>query len=191
MRSCAVNVLVSSDTLVRLHARLLGLFLRFGGAQRISSAMILVAATGLLVVGCYSSDRERVPIDGYWKGQMVEGTITGPASTTGRSANRQPWRILLKIEESEGIVQGRFANSSDAIAFRQIDDESSRRITTYAVTGTLEGSSFRIRFSLQSGRTYEVDAVVDKRVIAGRYLERYMVEGVEESTSGKIRIERF
>ncbi len=154
-------------------------------------AILLVAATSLLVAGCDSSGHERMAVDGYWKGQMVEETITDRTSTTSSWANERPRRILLRLEESEGIVQGRFARSSDAIAFRQIDNEGSRRVSTYAVTGTLDGSRFRMRFSVEAGRTYQVDAVVNERVIAGSYVAQYSTDGAEETRSGRFEIERY
>jgi hypothetical protein len=122
---------------------------------------------------------------------MVEETITDRTATTSRWANERPRRILLRLEESGGIVQGRFARSSDAIAFRQIDNEGSRRLSTYAVTGTLDGSRFRIRFSAEAGRTYQVDAVAGGRVIAGNYVSQFSTNGVEETRSGQFEIERY
>ena len=154
-------------------------------------AMLLVAATSLLVAGCDSSGRERIAVDGYWKGQMVEEIITDRTSTTSSWASVRPRRILFKFEDSEGIVQGLFAMSSDAIAFRQIDNEGSRRVSTYAVTGTLDGSRFRIRFSEEAGRTYEVDAVVNEHVIAGSYVAQYSMDGAKETRSGRFEIERY
>jgi hypothetical protein len=153
--------------------------------------MLLVATTSSLVTGCDSYGWEPTAVDGYWKGQMVEETITGRTSTTNRGANERPRRILLRLEESEGIVQGRFAMSSDAIAFRQIDNEGTRRVSTYAVTGTLDGSRFRVRFSAEAGRTYQVDAVVNERVIAGRYVAQYSTDGAKETRSGRFDIERY
>jgi hypothetical protein len=153
--------------------------------------MSLLATTISLVAGCDSSGWERTAVDGYWKGQMVEEGTTDQTSTTNRWANERPQRILLRLEESEGIVQGRFASSSDAVTFRQIDNEGSRRVSTYAVTGTLDGSRFRIRFSTEAGRTYQVDAVVNERVIAGRYVAQYSTYGAEETRSGRFDIERY
>jgi hypothetical protein len=153
--------------------------------------MLLVATTSSLVAGCDSFGWERTAVDGYWKGQMVEETITDRTATTSRWANERPRRILLRLEESGGIVQGRFARSSDAIAFRQIDNEGSRRLSTYAVTGTLDGSRFRIRFSTEAGRTYQVDAVAGGRAIAGNYVSQFSTNGVEETRSGRFEIERY
>ena len=153
--------------------------------------MLLVAAISLLVAGCDSSGHGRMAVDGYWKGQMVEETITNRTSTTSSGANERPRRILLRLEESEGIVQGRFARSSDAIAFRQIDNAGSRQVSTYAVKGTLDGSRFRIRFSVEAGRTYQVDAVVNERVIAGSYVAQYSTDSAEETRSGRFEIERY
>ena len=122
---------------------------------------------------------------------MVEEIITGRTSTTSSWANMQPRRVLLKLEGSEGIVQGRFAQSSGVIAFRQIDNEGSRGVSTYAVTGMLDGSRFRIHSSAETDRTYEVDAVVNERVIAGRYVAQYSMDGAEETKSGRFEIERL
>jgi hypothetical protein len=154
-------------------------------------AMLLVAATIFLVAGCDSSGGERIAVDGYWKGQIVEETITDRTSTMSRWANERPRRILLRLEESDGIVQGRFARSSDAVAFRQTDNEGSRRVSTYAVTGTLDGSRLRIRFSAEAGRTFQVDAVVNERMITGSYTAKYPTDGAQETRSGRFEIERF
>ena len=153
--------------------------------------MLLVAATSFLVAGCDSSGDGKMAVDGYWKGQMLEETLTDRTSTTSGWANERPHRILLRLAESEGIVQGLFAMSSDAIAFRQIDNGGSRLVSTYAVTGTLDGSRFRIRFAVDAGRTYQDDAVVNERVIAGSYVAQYSTYGAEETKSGRFEIERY
>ena len=66
-----------------------------------------------------------------------------------------------------------------------------RQVSTYAVTGTLDGSQFRIRFSVEAGRTYQVDAVVNERVIAGSYVAQYSKDSAEETRSGRFEIERY
>ena len=122
---------------------------------------------------------------------MVEETITDRTSTTSSGAGVQPRRILLKLEENAGVLQGRFAKSSDAIAFRQIDSEGSRHVLTYLITGTLDGPRLRIRFPAEAGRTYEVAAAVNERMIVGSYVVNYSVNGAEKTTSGRFEIERY
>lgn len=153
--------------------------------------MLLVAVTSALVSGCESSSREQTGVDGYWKGQMVEQTITDQASTMSSRATVRPRRILLKLEESAGIVQGRFARSSDVVAFRQIGNDSSRRVTMHVVAGTLDGPRVRLSFSAEAGRTFQIDALVDKHVIVGSYVARHSTGRTQDATSGRFEIERF
>lgn len=157
----------------------------FDGRLCTALGILLVLAISLLLAGCDPSGHGRTAVDGYWKGKMVEEIITDRASTAGSWANELPRQILLRLEESDGIVQGRLARSSDAIAFRQIDNAGSRQVSAYAVTGTLDGSRFRIRFSVEAGGTYEVDAVVAERVIAGSYVAQYSTDSAKETRAGR------
>ena len=97
----------------------------------------------------------------------------------------------MRLEQSSGVVQCRVAHSSDAIAFIQIDNGGYRNVSTQAVTGTLDGLRFRIRFSAVAGRTYEVDAAINDGVIAGRYVACGSVDGADETTCGRFEIGRF
>jgi hypothetical protein len=97
----------------------------------------------------------------------------------------------MRLEESAGIVQGRFAHGSDVIAFRQVDNTGSRRLSTYAVTGTLDGPRLSIRLSAAAGLTYGVEAVVGKRVIVGTYTAQYSADRGHATTSGRFEIERL
>lgn len=135
--------------------------------------------------------RDNAAVDGYWKGQMLEQGIDDQTPTTGRRTDMRPRRILLELGEGSGIVQGRFARSSDMVAFRLTGDEGSRRIATSAVTGTLDGAQIRLRFSADDGHAYEVDAVVDGRAMVGGYVARYQADGAELTRSGQFEIERF
>jgi len=159
--------------------------------QRSVRIMFLVGMAMFAVSGCDSFHWGKTGVDGDWKGQMVSEASSDDGATRSARSNEQPRRILLRLEESSGIVQGRIAHSSDVIAFRQIDDGGYRNVSTQAVTGTLDGSRIRIRFSAGGGRTSEVDAVLNGRVIAGSYVTHGSADDADETTSGRFEIERF
>ena len=161
------------------------------GNQRTDRVMFLVGMAMFVVAGCDSMGWGKTGVHGNWKGQMVSKPGSHDGATCNARSNGPPRRILLRLEESAGIVQGRIAHSSDVIAFRQIDDGGYRNVSTQAVTGTLDGSRIRIRFSAGGGRTSEVDAVVNGRVIAGSYVTHGSAEDAGEMTSGRFEIERF
>ena len=135
--------------------------------------------------------RDKPGVDGYWKGQMIGELLVDQGSTPNNGANRAPRRILLKLEESAGIVEGRFAQSSDVIAFRQIASEGSRHVSTYAVTGTLEGTRVRLSFEAETGRTFEIDGLVNEGVITGSYVERYPTGPSQATGTGQFEVERL
>lgn len=105
--------------------------------------------------------------------------------------NQRPRRILLRLEESSGSVEGWFAQSSDAVAFRRMDEESTRSVATHPVTGTLDGTRLRIRFRSEAGLAYEVDAVVDNGLIEGTYIARSPSGDGQQSLSGRFEVERY
>lgn len=159
--------------------------------QRTVRAMFLVGMAMFVVSGCDSFGWGKTGVHGNWKGQMVSGASSDDGATRNARSNEPPRRILLRLEESAGIVQGRIAHSSDVIAFRKIDDGGYRNVSTQAVTGTLDGSRIRIRFSAGGGRTSEVDAVLNGRVIAGSYVTYGAADDADETTSGRFEIEKF
>ena len=161
------------------------------GNQRTDRVMFLVGMAVFAVSGCDSFHWGKTGVDGDWKGQMVSEASSDDGATRSARSNEQPRRILLRLEESAGIVQGRIAHSSDVIAFRQIDDGGYRNVSTQVVTGTLDGSRIRFRFSAGVGRTSEVDAVLNGRVIAGSYVTHGAADDADETTSGRFEIERF
>jgi hypothetical protein len=154
-------------------------------------AVFMAAAVTTLVAGCDSTGRERAGLDGYWKGQMTEELFTGLESMPAQRENKTPRRILLQLEESGGIVRGQFAESSDAITFRSLEDEGSRQVQTFAVTGTLDGTRVRLSFAAANGRTFDIDGIVDKGSIKGTYVSRTSTEHSEASGSGQFELERF
>ena len=94
------------------------------GQGSLSPVVFLAVAMLPSFGGCHSTGRDKPGVDGYWKGQMIEDVaLTGHGASPPYAANERPRRILLKLEESAGLVQGRFAQSSDLIAFRQIDNK--------------------------------------------------------------------
>lgn len=159
--------------------------------QRTVLVMLLVGIAMFVVSGCDSLGWGKAGVHGNWKGQLVSKAGSDDGATRNARSNGQPRRILLRLEESAGIVQGRIAYSSDVVAFRQLDDGGYRNVSTHAVTGTQDGSRIRIRFSAGGGRTSEVDAVLNGHVIAGSYVTHGTADDADETTSGRFEIERF
>jgi hypothetical protein len=159
--------------------------------QRTVRVMFLAGMAMFAVSGCDSFEWGKTGVNGDWKGQMVSESSSDDGSTRSARSTEQTRRILLRLEESSGIVQGRIAHSSDVIAFRQIDDGGYRNVLTQAVAGTLDGSRIRIRFLAGGGKTSEVDAVLNGRVIAGSYVTHGSADDADETTSGRFEIERF
>jgi hypothetical protein len=154
--------------------------------------MLLMVATMPFFGGCDSTGTDKPGIGGYWKGQMIEEVVlTDQGTSPAYTANERPRRILLKLEQSAGSVQGRFAQSSDLVAFRQIDGENSRRVSTFPVTGTLVPPRVRLSVSMEEGRTFELEGLVSKGVITGTYVTRYPADLSREAGSGKFKVERF
>lgn len=160
------------------------------GDQR-TVRVILVGITMFAVSGCDSLGWGESGVDGDWKGQMVSEAKSDAGATRSARSFDNARRILLSLEESSGLVRGRIAYSSDVIAFRQADDAGHRDVSTQAVTETLDGSRIRIRFSAGAGRTSEVDAVLNGRVIAGTFVTHGAANDADETTSGRFEIERF
>lgn len=161
------------------------------GNQRTVRVMFLVGITMCAVSGCDSLGWGKTGVDGDWKGQMVSEAKSDDGATRSARSYHNARRVLLSLEESAGHVRGRIAYSSDAIAFRQADNAGYRNVSTQAVTGTLDGSRIRIRFSAGGGRTSEVDAVLNGRVIAGSFVTHGAADDADETTSGRFEIERF
>ena len=159
--------------------------------QRTVRVMFLVGMAMFVVSGCDSLGWGKTGVDGDWKGQMVSEASSDDGATRSARSYDNARRILLSLEESAGLVRGRIAYSSDVIAFRQADNAGNRNVSTQAVTGTLDGSRIRIRFSAGGGRTSEVDAVLNGRVIAGSYVTHGTADDSDATTSGRFEIERF
>jgi len=122
-----------------------------------------------LLTGCDSIGRGPVSVDGYWKGQIVraETANQGPAPSGGDSA--RPRRILMQLEDDAGAVRGRFAQSLDMVAFRQIETGGSRRVSNHPVSGSREGPRIRMTFPSDDGRLFEIDALINTNSISGTY----------------------
>jgi hypothetical protein len=144
-----------------------------------------------LVAGCGAFGLGQSGVDGFWKGQLIEEGFAESGMPLESRENRRPRRILLRLEEGSGIVEGRFAQSSDAVAFRLIGEEGSRSVAAYPVTGTLDGTRLHIRFPAETGLTYEVDAIVGERVIEGSYIARDTSADSQQTLSGRFEVERF
>lgn len=146
-----------------------------------------------LVAGCDSRGWGQSGVDGYWKGQMAE-VATDDQQLVPNARNRvRPLRILMRLQEEAGSVRGIVAQSSDAIAFRQLDNGSSRSVSTHTVTGTREGSRIRMRFSNDTGRTFEIDASVSAKRISGFYSAQHGPASPDAGVieEGEFEVERY
>ena len=156
-------------------------------------AMLLIALATSLVSGCDSLGPSTPGVEGYWKGQMVEETTGDQRKALDARNDRRPRRILMRLQQEDEIVQGVFAQSSDVIAFRQIEDAGARRVSTHPVAGALDGRQLRISFPGEAGRTVEVEATVSAKMIVGRYIATSSAvdSRPDATTSGTFEIERF
>jgi hypothetical protein len=160
--------------------------------RRCSAVALLLAVFSVsLVAGCGSSGVGQSGVDGFWKGQLIEEASVESGMPLEARENQRPRRILLRLEESSGSVDGRFALGSDAVAFRRMDEEGSRSVATQPVTGTFDGTRLRIRFPSEAGLAYEVDAVVDNGVIEGTYVASNSSGGRQLTLSGRFELERY
>ncbi len=162
-------------------------------SQRIAWVMTSVICFVPLIVGCDSAHRGQSGISGYWKGQMIEAATGDQAPDSGSGESGQPRRILMRLEEKAGIVRGEFAQSSDAIAFKQLDYGGSRSVITREVAGTRDGSRIHLRFSSVAGRTINVEAIVSADMISGTYSAKSEPANSDsgETVKGKFRVERY
>jgi hypothetical protein len=99
----------------------------------------------------------------------------------------------MSLEEEAGIVSGSFAQSSDAIGFRRLDNESWRSVSTHSVAGARDGRQVRMQFSSDTGAAFQVDATVGTSRISGTYSAKYgpaspYADAVEE---GSFEVERY
>lgn len=155
------------------------------------TVMTIVAVATAIIAGCGTNVWGRSGIEGYWKGQMIEESTTSQGRTLNSRSKGRPRRILLELEEDAGVVQGRFAQSYDMIAFRQIDDENSRQVSTYPVIGTLDGTQLRLSFTIEAGGICDIDAVAGERMIVGTYVVHGSTGDSGETQSGRFEIERY
>lgn len=153
--------------------------------------MLFSLLSASLLAGCGSSGVGQSGVDGYWKGQLVEEAFAESGKPEEARFNQRPRRVLLRLEEDSGTVQGRFAQSSDAVAFKRIGEDGSRSLATHPVDGTFDGTRLLIRFPAESGLAYEVDAVVGKGMIEGAFVARYPGVEAQGSLSGRFEVERF
>ena len=132
-------------------------------------------------------------VDGYWKGQMVGAAVGAKESIPNARERERPRRILMRLEEDSGTVHGKFAQSSDVIAFRQLDNGKSRSVSTHTVTGTRDGPRVRMRFSGDAGLVYEIDATVSANSISGTYSAQYgpASPSADATEDGKFEVERY
>lgn len=161
------------------------------GNQLKVRVMFLSVMAMFVVSGCDSFGWGKTGVNGDWKGQMVTEASGIDGAALDARPNEQPRRILLRLEENAGIVQGRIAHSTDVVAFRLIDDGGYRTVSTRVVEGNLDGSRLQIRFSAGGDRTSEVDAVLNGRVIAGSYVTYGAADEAGERESGRFTIERL
>ena len=166
--------MASSITMTRRHALSGAALSKVSLVRRHPAwAMTLMVWCVSLVAGCDSIGRGKSGVEGYWKGQMVAAEIDDPGSTSNSRSRGRPLRILMSLEEEAGIVSGSFAQSSDAIGFRQLDNESWRSVSTHSVAGARDGPQVRMQFSSDTGATFQVDATVGTSRISGTYSAKY------------------
>ena len=136
------------------------------------------------------TDRTALP---EWQRCCPSVAPVSPCATSSTRVSTRPRRILLQLSETAGKVSGTFAQSSDAIAFRQLESGNPRSVSTHQLTGTRDGQKIRMSFSNDAGGAFEVDALVNEKSIAGTYSVTYgstkPVAGVTEK--GRFEIERY
>jgi hypothetical protein len=121
----------------------------------------------LLLAGCEAGLWEH-RVDGNWKGQLVAapGERSAPDAASGGIT---PSRILMRLEENDGRITGKFAQSSDVIAFDRLEAGGSRSISLHVVSGTRDGTDIQMQFSSDDGLAYEVKATVGADAMSGTY----------------------
>lgn len=137
----------------------------------------------MMLAGCDFSGRDQASIGGYWKGQMVGMATDKRGNDPVVSGDARPRRILMLLEDSAGTVGGKFAQSVDMVAFRQLAEGSSRNVSTHEITGIRDGASIRLRFSSDDGDRFAIDARLDKDLISGTYSVRH---GTADSSVGQL-----
>lgn len=157
------------------------------------SVLVLMTLSVPLLAGCDSRGWGQSGVDGYWKGQIVGVAVGENEPISNAHEKERPRRILMKLEEKAGAVHGKFALSSDAIAFRQLDNGSSRSVTTHTVDGAREGAQVRMRFTSDEGFIFLVDAMVSANRIWGTYSVAYGTASPLAGTTerGKLEVERY
>jgi hypothetical protein len=128
-----------------------------------------MACTVLLLVGCDSPHWGTTNIDGYWKGQIVEVETNDNGETLSKRGGERPLRILMLLEETGGVVQGKFAQSSDVVAFTARKEGGSRSVSVDSVEGTRDGTRIHMQFSSNDGRHFQVKATIGAGKILGTY----------------------
>jgi hypothetical protein len=99
----------------------------------------------------------------------------------------------MRLDQEAGTVSGIFAQSSDAVGFRRLDDATARKISTHAVSGTLDGQTISLRFANDAGETFEVNGTVAGNRIAGTYSMRRGPEDGDAAVpeTGEFLLERY
>jgi hypothetical protein len=156
-------------------------------------AAFALTCSVFFIVSCDSQHLGRADIDGYWKGQIVKvGSDDNEAALTSREAER-PRRILMRLEETSGVVQGKFAQSSDVVAFARLDERGSRSVAVYPVEGTLDGTEVLMQFASDDGLDFDVKATIAAGKMSGTYTAETGAESRVKPVieSGTFEIERY
>jgi hypothetical protein len=153
----------------------------------------LLALVAVSFMGCDASGPAQADLSGHWKGQLVAVEASGQGPNPGAGERERPRRILMRLDQEAGTVSGIFAQSSDAVGFRRLDDATARKISTHTVSGTLDGQTIRLRFANDAGETFDVDGTVTGDRIAGTYS---MLRGSQEGDeavreTGEFLLEKY
>jgi hypothetical protein len=124
---------------------------------------------------------------------MVEVATNDRGEALNIGGAERPLRILMLLEETGGTVQGRFAQSSDVVAFTELQEGGSRSVSVHSVEGTRDGTNIDMQFSSDDGRDFEVKATIGAGRIVGTYSAKSSSEDpVQHDTAdGTFEIERY
>jgi len=123
----------------------------------------------MLLGGCDAFRPGTTGIDGYWKGQIVEDAAKDQPRDSAMQENRRAIRVLMLLEEDDGVISGKFAQSSDVVAFGRLAGSGSRNISMHTVEGTRNGPEVHIRFPGDDGRNFDVKATLSAGKLSGTY----------------------
>ena len=175
------------------HGRLRSVKTLLLAKRQVAWVMAPVFWFALLLTGCDSIGWGLVSVDGYWKGQIVRAETGNQGAAPSGGDSARPNRILMQLEDEAGAVRGRFAQSLDIVAFRQFENDGSRRVSSHPVTGFREGPRIRFSFPSDDGRIFEIDALINTSSISGTYSLGHGTVGsaMEAPEQGTFEVRRY